>query len=96
MASSVNAGANEVKRANFGSILEQCMKMAGASRRFNVATSPRRDVTTSRRWVNHCKSQQAVTLRRLNVVTSQSRDVATSRRQREICPPSLKAKRVQN
>ena len=41
------------------------MKMAGASRRSNVATSPRRDATTSRR---------------LNVATSQLRDVSTSRR----------------
>ena len=72
------------------------MKMAGASRRSNVATSSRRDATTSRRWVNHYKSQQEVTSRRLNVVTSQRHDVATSRRQREICPPSLKAKGVQN
>ena len=46
------------------------MKMDGASRRSNVATSPRRDATTSRRWVNHYKSQQAVTSRRLNVATS--------------------------
>ena len=51
------------------------MKRSGASRRSNVATSPRRDVPTSRRWVNQYNSQQA----------------ATSRRQREICPPSLKA-----
>ena len=56
MASSVNAGANEVKRVNFGSKLDsgkQCMKMAGASRCSNVTTSPRRDVPTSRCWVNH-------------------------------------------
>ena len=72
------------------------MKMAGASRRSNVATSPRRDATTSRRWVNHYKSQQAVTSRCLNVVASQRLDVATSRHQREICTPSLKAKGVQN
>ena len=72
------------------------MKMVGASRRSNVATSPRRDATTSRRWVNHYKSQQAVTSRRLNVVTSQRRNVATSRCQLEIGPPSLKAKGVQN
>ena len=61
------------------------MKVAGASRRSNGATSPHCDVSTSRRWFNQCNSQQAV-----------SRDVATSRRQREICPPSLKAVRVQN
>ena len=71
------------------------MKLAGASRSSNVATSQCHDATTSRRWVNHYKSQQAVTSRRLNVVTSQRRDVATSRRQSEIYPPSLKAKGVQ-
>ena len=64
------------------------MKRSGASRRSNVATSPRHDVPTSRRWVNQYNSQQAV--------TSRHRDVATLRRQREICPPSLKALRVQN
>ena len=51
------------------------MKRSGASRRSNVATSPRSDVPTSRRWLNQYSSQQ----------------VATSRRQREIYPPSLKA-----
>ena len=99
MAISVNAGEKEVKRANFGSKLEQWKAIhesAGASRRSNIATSPRRDVSTSRHWVNQYNSQQAVTSRRLNVVTWQRRDVATSRRQREICPPSLKAVRVQN
>ena len=56
------------------------MKVAGSSRRSNVATSPCRDVLTSRRWVNQYNSQQAVTSRRRNVATSQCRDVATSRR----------------
>ena len=46
------------------------MKRSRASRRSNVATSPRRDVPTSRRWVNQYNSQQAVTLRRRNVATS--------------------------
>ena len=78
MASSVNAGANEVKRANFGSKLEQWK--AVHENGWSIATSPRRDVTTSRRWVNHCKSQQAVMSRCLNVATSQRRDVSTSRR----------------
>ena len=50
------------------------MKMSG------TATSPRRDVPTSRCWVNYYAGQQAATSRRLNVVTSQRRDVATSRR----------------
>ena len=55
MATFVNAGEKEVKRADFGSKLEQWKAMhesAEASRRSNVATSPRRDVPTSRRWVN--------------------------------------------
>ena len=91
MANSVNAGANELKRANFGSNLEQWRaKYEGG---WSVAMFQRRDVPTSRRsnvatWVNQHNSQQAV--------TSQSRDVSKSRRQREICPPSLKAVRVQN
>ena len=99
MAISVNAGEKEVKRANFGSKLKQWKAIhesAGASRRSNVATSPRRDVSTSRRWVNQYNSQQAVTSRRRNVATYQRRYVATSRRQREICPPSLKAVGVKN
>ena len=50
-----------------------------------VATSPRRDVPTSRRphvatSGQQCRSQQLETSRRLNVVTSQRRDVLTSRR----------------
>ena len=85
----------QILEANWSSG-KQCMKMDGASRRSNIATSPRRDVPTSRRWVNHCKSQQEVTSQRLNVVTSQRHEVATSRRQCEIYPPSLKATTVQN
>ena len=46
------------------------MKRSGASRRSNIATSPRRDVPTSRRWVNQYNSQQAVMSRRRNVATS--------------------------
>ena len=79
MAISVNAGEKEVKRANFGSKLEQWKAIhesAGASRRSNVATFPRRDVSTSRRWVNQYNSQKAVTSRRRNVATSQRRDVS--------------------
>ena len=79
MAISMNAGEKEVKRADFGSKLEQWKAMhesAGASRRSNVATSPRHDVPTSRRWANQYKSQQAVTSRRLNVAMSQRRDVS--------------------
>ena len=51
------------------------MKMSGTSRRFNVATSPLRDVPTSRRWGQLlCRSTSG------NVATSQRRDVSTSRR----------------
>ena len=62
MADSVNAGADELKRANFGSKLGQwrAMHESGCnvatlgqpiqkSTGCNVATSPRRDVSTSRR-----------------------------------------------
>ena len=67
------------------------MKRSGASRRSNVATSPRRDVPTSRRWVNQYSSQQVSTSRRRYVAACQCPDVETSRHQREIFPPSLKA-----
>ena len=86
----------QVKRVVFGNILKQrvqCIKMAGTSRRRNVATSPRRDVSTSRRWVNIYRSQQAATSRCLNIVKSQCRDVATSRRQRRICLSIIKSKK---
>ena len=46
------------------------MKRSGASRRSNIVTSPRRDVPTSRRWVNQYNSQQVATSRRRNVATS--------------------------
>ena len=62
--------------------------MAGTSRRPNVATSPRRDIPTSRRWVNQYKSPQAETSRRLNVATLQRRDVSANS-----VFSSLKAKR---
>ena len=42
MANSVNAGTNEVKRANFGSKLEQWKAMHEYG--WSVTTSPRRDV----------------------------------------------------
>ena len=72
MAISMNAGEKEVKRADFGRKLEQWKAMhesAGVSRRSNVATSPRLDVPTLRRWVNQYKSQQVVTSRCLSVAT---------------------------
>ena len=94
MAISVNAGEKEVKREDVGSKLEQWKAMHESD--CSVATIQCRDVPTSRRWVNQCKSQQVATSRRLNIVTSQRHDVATSRHQREVCPTSLKTPRVQN
>ena len=52
----------QVKRAVFGSILEQ--RVAVHKDGCNVATPPRRDVPTSQRWVNIYRSQQAATSRR--------------------------------
>ena len=60
----------------FWSSRRQCIRMAIKSRHPNVATSPRRDVPTSRRWVNQYKSQQ----------------YATSRRQCEFCFLIIKSK----
>ena len=68
---------------------EQCKKVASTSRRPNVATFPRRDVS------NQYRSQQFKTSRRLNVATSQRSDVATSRRQLEICTSSFKVRKAQ-
>ena len=79
------------KRGAFGSILEQ--RVAVHKDGWNVATSPRRDIPTSRRWVNIYRSQQAETSQRLNVMTSQRRDVATSRRQREFYLSIIKSKK---
>ena len=56
---------------------EQCRKVAATSRRSHVATSPRRDVPTSRRWVNQYRSQQSKTSQCLNVATLQRRGVST-------------------
>ena len=56
------------------------MKESATSRRSNVVTSPRRDVPTSRCWVNQYRSQQS----------------ETSRRQHGICTSSFKASMVQN
>ena len=54
------------------------MKVVEASRCSNVVTSPCRDVSTSRRWVNQYSSQQAVTSQRRNVSTSRRGNIATS------------------
>ena len=74
---------------------EQCKKVDATSRRPNVAMFPRRDVSTSRRWVNQYRSQQFRTSRRLNVTTLRRRDVATSRRQLEIYTSSFKVRMAQ-
>ena len=66
MASSVNAGANEVKRANFISKLEQWKAMHESG--WSVVMSQRRDVGST----NEKKSTSS------NVATSQRRDVSTS------------------
>ena len=69
----VNAGAlgrkEQQREADFGANGNKAMKYLS-----------RRDVPTSRRGVNNCKSQQA-----------QRRDVSTLRRQLENCIPSFKA-----
>ena len=58
-----------------GAFWEQNVEVQRAGR--NVGTSQRRDVPTSRRWVNKDRSQQAATSRRLNVATLQCHDVST-------------------
>ena len=94
MANSVNAGANELKRANFGSNLEQWKaKYEGG---WSVATFQRRDIPRSRRPHVVTSQRRDVGSTNTTVNKQRRRDVATSRRQREICPPSLKAARVQN
>ena len=49
--------------------------MAATSRRHHVATSPRRDVTKSRRRVNNAEVNNSATSRRHHVATSPRRDV---------------------
>ena len=67
------------------------MKRSGASQRSNVATSPRRDVRTSRRPHVVTSERRDVGSTITTVNKQQRRDVETSRRQRKICPPLLKA-----
>ena len=109
MTDSVNAGADDVKRANCGSKLEQWRAMQESG--CNVATLQHHDVPTSRRFnvatlgqpiqkstiknVVTSQRRDVSTSRRLNVATSQRRDVATSRRQHEIYTSSFKAPMVQ-
>ena len=63
----------------------------------HVATSPRRDVTKSRRRVNKCRSQQfshVATSPRRHVATSPRRHVATSPRQLENLHLIIKCQRA--
>ena len=62
------------------------MKLAGTSRRPNVATSGQHEEEVNK-WP---------TSRRLNVDTSQRCDLATSRRQRDFSITIIKSKRGQN
>ena len=79
MAYSVNAGADELKRANFGSKLEQWKPKHESG--CNVVTFQRHDVPTSRRpHVVTFQRRDVPTSRRSNVATFQRRDVPTSRR----------------
>ena len=65
----VNAGADEVKRANYGSKLEQWRAMQESG--CHVATSQRRDVRSTNTEVNNLKRRDASTSRRqLKIYTS--------------------------
>ena len=69
---------DEAKRTTFGNHFGTKRSRQGSH--CHVATSPRRDVTKSRRGVNKCRSQPFTTSRRHHVATSPRRDVTTSRR----------------
>ena len=83
MTDSVNAGADEVKRANCGSKLEQWRAIQESG--CHVATSQRRDVPTSRRSnvatlgqpIQKSTIKNVATPQRLNVATLQRRDVSS-------------------
>ena len=70
----------QVQLVQKGQLLEAILEQNEAVHKdgWHVATSPRCDVPTSRRWVNYYAGQQAATSRRLNVATSQRRDVSAS------------------
>ena len=81
---------DEARRTTFGSLFGAMRSRQGSH--CHVATSPRRDVSTSRRhqvttWrstnteVNHSPRRDVPTSRRHHVATSPRRDVTTSRRQ---------------
>ena len=84
--SGLDAGTLERKRAAVGSSIwsngEKSKEVTVTSRRPNVATSPRRDAPTSRRWVNNAevnkwKRRDVPTSRRLNVAMLQRHDVSS-------------------
>ena len=77
----LDAGALEQK----GQLLEAFLEAMGRKARKWLS---RRDVPTSRRWVNQCRSQQFKKSRRLNV--------STSRRQLESAPHHLKYEWIRN
>ena len=90
----MNAGAVGAKRAVFGSILEQRMKVhkdcwnVATFQRPHVVTPQRRDVGSTKLKVNKWKRHDAPTSRRLNIATLQRLDVNAS-----FVLSSLKAKR---
>ena len=63
------------------------------SRRPHVVTSQRRNIGSTNIKVNNMQRRDASTSRRLNVATSQRHDVATSRRQCEFCLLIIKSKK---
>ena len=91
----LDTGTFEQKEKLLEAVLEQWGPRQGSG--YHVATSQRRDVSTSRR--PHVATSQRhdveSTLQKSTsgiVVTSQSRDVATSRCQLEICSSSFKVR----
>ena len=92
MTDSVNAGADDVKRANCGRKLKQWRAMQESG--CNVATLQRHDVPTSRRSNVATFQHRDFGSTNTEVNNQKHRDVATSRRQHEICTSSFKAPMV--
>ena len=70
MTDSVNAGADDVKRANCGSKLEQWRAMQESG--CHVATSPRRDVGSTNTEANNQKRHDVATSRRQHEICTSS------------------------
>ena len=85
----VNAGADEVKRANYGNQLEQWRAVQESG--CHVATSQHRDVSTSQRF-----QRRDVGSTNIEVNNLKHRDASTSRRQFEISPHHLKYEWLRN